>query len=534
MRILRTIPLCLVLACSVNFPGPKTAPKEEVIPDPVAPEAANVPYDQAIQKSAHNAFERDEPLLDQLMYDRVRSLELDIHATKTGYSAPAGDWFVYHEDFPALRYTSCEMLSDCLALVNAFHRAVPQHEVITLWLDLKNGFGGDHDVADLDAAIVAMLGRENLVTPADLRARCPSAGTLRDSVTGACHFPTLADLRGKFIVALTGGALCNSWDSVTEYAARTTSSGAAFIAPRVDAFCPIESYDAHPDVIFFNMVYEEHDRALDVRSRGLVARVYRGLISLNNPEEFLAAQAVGANHIAMDMLNADVDPWAITNSTNGYPFSCDGCAPPVGEASSTIGLQASSGDLSARADSFYFLRSASSDAQTWTAMVSVPSSHVDPLAKGCLMARESDASDAAMVAICRPFDLNPPVMLIRSTTGGTVTAISSQTDSAFTPDTAAFLRLAVSPAAEGTDVIASTSVDGQRWTEVSRVRVAKALPQRGLAVAASGGGRLKALFTDVRVNDGAPLTANKFSAHGGIGPNATGKIFDGVLAPSSP
>ncbi|MDF2693646.1 MAG: hypothetical protein K0S65_2029, partial [Labilithrix sp.] len=79
--------------------------------------AADVPYDRAIQKSVHNAYERDEPLLDQLVYHRVRSLELDVHTRREGASAPARDWFVYHEDYPGLRGTTCLQLSDCLGQI---------------------------------------------------------------------------------------------------------------------------------------------------------------------------------------------------------------------------------------------------------------------------------------------------------------------------------------------------------------------------------------------------------------------------------
>src|SRR5690606_33492157 len=134
---------------------------------------ADVPYNHAVQKSIHNAYSRYEPLLDQLLYHRVRSLELDIHRRREGVLAPPGEWFVFHADKPLMRRTSCARLSDCLGQLAAFHAAVPRHAPITLFIDLKDELTGGHQAEDLDAAIARGLGRENIVTPADLIAACP-------------------------------------------------------------------------------------------------------------------------------------------------------------------------------------------------------------------------------------------------------------------------------------------------------------------------------------------------------------------------
>ncbi|MFL5318922.1 MAG: hypothetical protein ACJ790_04640 [Myxococcaceae bacterium] len=511
--------LCLA-ACS----GPTTVRAiDDAPPVALAPaEPANVPYNEALQTSAHNAFEREEPLLDQLDYDRVRSLELDIHDHKAGVDAPPGDWFVYHEDLPANRSTSCNLLSDCARLLTAFHRSFPEHEVVTLWLDLKGNFEGSHDFAALDDEVSRLLGRENIITPSDLIARCPGATDLRSAVTGSCSFPRLSELRGKFIVAVTGGTLCNSSDKVAQY---RRGDRLMFLAPGVDSGCPVESYDDKPDVVMFNMVFEQHERAAQVRSKGLVARVYRGLFSFNNSTDFLAAEAVGTNHLAMDMLNILQDPWASTQSPNGFPFACDGCAPPVREPGAVIGVEASTGDLADNRDSFYFASNESTPngpSETWETMVSVPSSHVEPLAKGCLMARESDAADSAFFAVCRPFDQHPPRALIRAKTGEAVSIVEAATTDGFRPETAAFLKLSIN----GSDLIASTSIDGTDWRELARATVPVPLLHRGLAVA-SNGDSVKALFTNV-TREGETLSAASFSERGTIGVRAVGHLFDGV------
>src|SRR5690242_15217668 len=146
------LPILVLFAVAGCVPAAQAlAPPRERGPGRASPSVdPSVPYDHAVQSSAHNAFEREEPLLDQLVYDRIRSLELDIHASRAGQAAPPNDWFVYHEDIdlPGNRDSSCTLLSDCLRLVSAFHNAVPHHEVVTLWLDLKDAFIDGHSIED--------------------------------------------------------------------------------------------------------------------------------------------------------------------------------------------------------------------------------------------------------------------------------------------------------------------------------------------------------------------------------------------------
>jgi hypothetical protein len=86
---------------------------------PVA--VAQPAYNAVRQKSSHNSYQRMEALLDQLVYHRVRSVELDIHNGKSGWSNVAGNWFVYHSATDT--GTTCHRLSDCLDELRAFHLA---------------------------------------------------------------------------------------------------------------------------------------------------------------------------------------------------------------------------------------------------------------------------------------------------------------------------------------------------------------------------------------------------------------------------
>src|SRR5690606_37557291 len=86
---------------------------EDAAPPPEERPGPAVSYAAAVQRSVHNAYERLEPLLDQLVFHRVRSIELDVHSGKEGATAPSGEWLVYHDDVPFFRNTSCTTLTDC-------------------------------------------------------------------------------------------------------------------------------------------------------------------------------------------------------------------------------------------------------------------------------------------------------------------------------------------------------------------------------------------------------------------------------------
>lgn len=495
------------------------------------------PYDRAVQKSTHNAYERFEPLFDQLVWHRVRSLELDIHVSKAGEAAGAGAFFVYHDDKPFFRDTSCTMLADCLAQIAAFHRAVPKHEVVTLWIDLKDDFSAGHMPADVDAAVVKALGRDAVVAPQDLITRCPGAATVRGAVTGACAFPTLSELRGKVMVAVTGGTRCDAASHVSAYAGTSAAARLAFVAPNIDATCDATAYDALPDVVFLNMSFDERARAKDVRSRGLVGRIYKGGLpgGLDSAPDFAGAAAAGAQHLASDKVNVEEDGFATTASALGFPLQCADCAPPRVELASLVGMRAESGDIEGQRDSFYFASEddASAEPVTWSTFVSVPSSHSQEFAKGCLMARAGDAPDAANVAVCRPFDNHPPRLQVRAAAGAATTVTEMPAPAGVSVETPAFLRLTLTPKGTSTEAHGEASVDGTTWITVGKVTVPSSLPQRGLAIASHGtAARVKALFGNVmktRGTESTPFRAAELPSRRAIGASASGDAFDGVV-----
>src|SRR5262249_27361520 len=95
------------------------------------------PFDAVYGSSTHNSYwvDRDgageraasgteERILDQLLHEHVRALELDIHFSDGNPSV----WSVYHTDKES--NSLCSPLSECLKQLQVFHYLAPEHEVI--------------------------------------------------------------------------------------------------------------------------------------------------------------------------------------------------------------------------------------------------------------------------------------------------------------------------------------------------------------------------------------------------------------------
>ncbi|AKV01096.1 hypothetical protein AKJ09_07759 [Labilithrix luteola] len=510
-----------------------------------AADSGSTRYDQVIQKSSHNAYGRAEPLFDQIVWHGIRSIELDVHASKAGRPAPVGDWFVYHEDFPMFRDTSCNALSDCLVQLKAFHDAVPDHDVVTVWIDAKETFAGDRTREALDDLLAKQIGRDAIVTPRDLVNGCSGATSVRDAVTprtspsgeSACSFPTLDALRGKFIFAITGGTLCNGGSPVASYAGAETRERTAFAAPNVDRSCSMASYDQKPDVVFFNMAFDDRAHARAVRNRGLLARIYgRGIPGgIDTAADFEAAQAAGAQHIATDMVNADRDAWAMVNPLRAalkldrFPFGPAHLSDPF----TTFAVRAISGDIWANADDFWFSYQDDPSDAVYQTFVSVPSSHVESFAKGCLVARANTTPGAPNVSVCRTFDGHAPRVQMRATQDGPTIPIIMPLISGVSEETPPFLRMAVTAKGSGSEVVADASVDGKHWHTIAHVAVAVPLPFRGIGVSSHGSSAVRAVFGNVlRSHPGevATTVVSPFTSSKAIGRQARGELL--ATAPS--
>ncbi len=265
-------------------------------------------YNELPVPSVHNAYAESESLPQQLEAAGVRSLELDLHNGKRMRPSLADDWYVYHINLPFLNDTVCDRFTDCLQELAAFHARHPDHLPITVFLDMKDPFGPGHEPEALDDVIAAHIPASAIVTPRELLRRCPGARDLHEAVRSPCGWPKLAELRGRFVFALTGGTVCDSGARLRRYAPEpaVAASRLAYIAPNVTDDCTYAALAAtFPFVVFFNLDWAHRAAGKLVRQGGAVSRIYEGGIlgGLDGPEILDAMQRGLATFLVTDELS---------------------------------------------------------------------------------------------------------------------------------------------------------------------------------------------------------------------------------------
>jgi hypothetical protein len=140
-----------------------------------------------------------ERLLDQLLFDQARGLEIDVHKDRR-----AGEWRVYHTEREG--NVLCSPFEQCLKQLRQFQYALPNHEPVIVVIELKNLFGRnwdkDHKPSDFDRILESELG-PYLYRPRDLLSGCRPGATLKACVKEK-GWPRVDELRGKFLFAVLG------------------------------------------------------------------------------------------------------------------------------------------------------------------------------------------------------------------------------------------------------------------------------------------------------------------------------------------
>jgi hypothetical protein len=475
-------------------------------------------YHEVQQKSAHNAYQRDEAILDQIIYHRVRSIELDIHVGKALQPTLDGEWYVYHTDVVD-DATWCVHLGDCLGELAALEQVLAQHEIVTLWVDLKDAWDDTHGHDQLDARLQAALG-DALLTPAELLARCPGASDLQGALLDdRCGWPELEDIRGRVLVVLTGGS-----GNLRSYHDDDSRPRAALVAPAIASLADASQW---PGTSVFNFAAADVALAGEVAAAGHVVRVWGN----NDEVAWQAAIDAQAHHVATDKVSYHEDPWASTHDAQGWPFRCLGACASIGpEPGTVIGIDVDSGDVWDTADSAWFLHDDLADDpdHSWRTLVSTANSHVEPFAKGCLMARADLDAGAPYFAVCRPADAEPVRVQWRADGGGTSLAIEADIVAPDTVDApaVAFVRLRVSQG--GTCVAGDGSLDGTTWVEIGSHCFDVPLPLQGIAASSHDAGLVRVLFVEPRRDDGPARTRADFAASAALA-DASAVVYDGVM-----
>lgn len=473
-------------------------------------------YDDVRQKSAHNTYQREESVLDTLIYHRIRSIEFDIHPGET-----EGVWKVYHSSLD--KKTSCTHLSDCLDQLIVFDKAVPEHEVVTVWMDVKEDWSDSHSPEKLDALIKEKIGEEKLLTPKVLLSECEGTVTLKQAVE-KCNWPTLDELKGKFIFVLT-----EATSRLQHYVGDGEKPGemAAFTAPEISDKDEVDNYHYQ---IFFN-INGPGEAAVEVFNRGFISRAF----NIDSEQKWQDAVTKRVHHIATNLVNYHEDPWAVTHQENWYPFSFidKDLFDDREEKADIIGVKVNSDDIWSSSDNFYFLYREVADLsedRSYTTLVSTVGSHVEGWAKGCLMARSSIEPGSSYFAVCRPANdhkLRIQYRLEKDKNSEAVEAGDIAAAGTINQADVPYIKLVISKDSKCASGLGS--VDGIEWVSIGEETCFETpLSLDGIASASHGEAQVKFLYLNPK-KDEQILTTSSFSGKEKIGTVRSAESSDGIF-----
>ena len=193
---------------------------------------------------------------------------------------------------------------------------------------------------------------------------------------------------------------------------------------------------------------------------------------------------------------------ASTAGPEGWPFRCiDRCDEPLREPGAALRISVDSGDLWADADDALLATWAPAGDVTLTALLATPSSHCEPYAKACLIARADTTAAAPYLAVCRPADEHPLRVQIRALAGGDSEAIELPEVAGLGAETPAFARLERA----GSCVRGLGSPDGVTWAQIAEHCFPAPPAELGLVASAHDGGAIDLVFVAPTASPGGPI-----------------------------
>lgn len=264
-------------------------------------------YDQVFRKACHNCYEKQYSPSLKAALDHTATIEVDIWDKSnkvTGSGRKRRYWYVRHNPTGGNSNNSSTGggLDACLRDIKAWSDARRgRHEVITLFVDKKEGWGKGRQPADLDALVTSIVPRARIFRPQDLKgARARARDAARQGA-----WPSMKSLTGKFVFVLTGGAmLFNRNKNLHRYVAARGRNAVMFVAPDTDESRDIvgkpNQFDARTAgwVVFFNVKLDRSHLCGLIRSTGGVSRVWAG-DKKETDARYRRLLGQGANFIAL-------------------------------------------------------------------------------------------------------------------------------------------------------------------------------------------------------------------------------------------
>nr|VFK62454.1 MAG: Phosphoinositide phospholipase C, Ca2+-dependent [Candidatus Kentron sp. UNK]VFK70507.1 MAG: Phosphoinositide phospholipase C, Ca2+-dependent [Candidatus Kentron sp. UNK] len=284
----RVVAACLTILAAFALPSSAFAQK----------------YNQAYRVASHNSYEGKYARRLTDVVNVTTAIEIDIYDntyihTNTNRFIPfvnqqlplarkggkPGYWYVRH-DIKGDNYNNCAQsekgLKGCLQDLIKWSKSHRNHEVITVFLDKKQGWGGKdgRGPADLDNLITSVIPKSKIFRPADLKGNYSS---LRSAAQQG-RWPDLSSLRSKFIFVLTGGMLIDHNKTHHQYVQKREGNAILFVAPDVDEKSDVtgtpNQFDSRTRdwVVFCNMKRDKASPGLTamIANKGYITRVWGG------------------------------------------------------------------------------------------------------------------------------------------------------------------------------------------------------------------------------------------------------------------
>ncbi len=494
-------------------------------------------YDEVMMASTHNSMQKWQDPQDIWLYYNVRSLEWDIHAA--GDEGIWSDWRVYHTGIE--NETHCYTLGECLGLLKGFHDLVPEHEVMTIFLDSHGSFFPNYrggSIGDMDDLLTSTLGSSAIFKPSDLMALCPWATSLQQAVMGSgdvvCDWPTLDQLRGKCIFVLgcvANGAFGEDCPG-SEFPQSEYLSHSFFkmidSPPAPDDDLRIwTQYDNQYNVLFWNWKFDGKPLGgpgsvlEEAQKRHFITRVY----DLNDAGSLEVAKLWGVNLLAgdtLDTMDHPTDPAALglnpTVSSSNWPFTCRpgvaGCSDAQSEPSNrtfTLG--------NATGSSMYYTTSSTRQATIGGAIgLAYPQggmfsdgTWVDQSGYGCLNVRSS-AGAARFFSVCRKHDTQAAYVAFNNGVQskdipGTAPAFANFYHDADHGYDYAYAKIVLKPSGSGVTASGYTCAGPSSCTFIGSASFPNdTLPVRGAFVHNTSATFTNVMIGGIRLTDAAPST----------------------------
>jgi len=449
-------------------------------------------YNEVFQKSSKNSNARSESLLDQLVYHRVRSFELDLHTVRGALAwaqpAPVRDWWMTHGTVGGVYEAHHhDRLSDVLGQLRLFHDLFPAHEVITLFLNVGDKFGGvpqkGHRPEDLDSLLARILGSEALYTPKDLKG---SASSIQAGAKKG--WPSLGALRGKFLAVVVEGAA--GYADAQDLAEPRT----CFVAKQNVTHA--ELIHRHNWIVFFDQSGPTAPLSRDIDKANFVSRQ-----GVESRAAFQQAMRHRAHHLASRAVNPHHSSWSRSHTPRGFPFlpflhghkGFDTAT--AEEPMDIIDVSCSTGPLWGTHDSAVFVsredRTPDGQWVEYQWLGANANSHVGKWARAGIALRGSREDEgAAYFALVRPSQSSLPSQVqLRSHPEGPTTAAPARSA------TAVLFRVRCRYTRGSTECEGYYSDDAKRWRLIRNATVPQRLTFHGLIASTQ---------SDAKHPDGAP------------------------------